>query len=386
MAKTQTPAPQATELVPQRSELIEFLDHVKGMEPDKLEKALQVFKDAQLWRAEIEFNEALTRAKKRFGPVRKDQKNPLYQSKYASFNALMEACEDALEEEGINVSFLCRPTADPNVLGLALDLSKGMYSRHSERDWPVSVEGPRGGRPAMTAIQAQGSAMTYARRYMLQGALNLRADPNTDDDGNSARTRQGPPNLAELVAAFAPFGVTEQQIVDSRYNRDQLTSAYREITRDATSVARWFPSITPTKGNAGLREQLINRLNAIPIPPAPGEEDELGSASVAGGGDPDPGADFPGNAKEVTNDPFEDLLGKPRLSEIKLTKKSPRGGWDWDRYADDLITAIAECGDVQQIYEIRATDNLTFGMKNNAPLRLGEVLGALAEREKILRS
>ena len=104
--------------------------------------------------------------------VTKDAENPFTKSWYASLNSVMDACRDALIENGI---WLCQypvPVEQPNSLGLVTKLT------HAESgQWQSSL--------AVVPLpkadpQGMGSANTYARRYALTVMLGMVTE---DDDG-----------------------------------------------------------------------------------------------------------------------------------------------------------------------------------------------------------
>lgn len=112
-------------------------------------------------------------------PVTKDAENPFTKSWYASLNSVMDACRDALIQNGI---WLCQypvPVEQPNSLGLVTKLT------HAESgQWQSSlavVPMPK------TDPQGMGSAITYARRYALTAMLGMVTD---DDDGEGAKSGQ----------------------------------------------------------------------------------------------------------------------------------------------------------------------------------------------------
>lgn len=66
---------------------------------------------------------ALLNVQQRLQPVLKDAENPFTKSWYASLNSVMDACRDALIENGI---WLCQypvPVEQPNSLGLVTKLT-----------------------------------------------------------------------------------------------------------------------------------------------------------------------------------------------------------------------------------------------------------------------
>ena len=123
-----------------------------------------------------ELAKALLNVQRTVQPVIKDAENPFTKSWYASLNSVMDACRDALIENGI---WLCQypvPVEQPNSLGLVTKLT------HAESgQWQSSL--------AVVPLpkadpQGMGSAMTYARRYALTAMLGMVTE---DDDGERAK-------------------------------------------------------------------------------------------------------------------------------------------------------------------------------------------------------
>ena len=130
---------------------------------------------------------ALLNVQQRLQPVLKDAENPFTKSWYASLNSVMDACRDALIENGI---WLCQypvPVEQPNSLGLVTKLT------HAESgQWQSSL--------AVVPLpkadpQGMGSAMTYCRRYALTAMLGMVTE---DDDGEGARTGRKTPSRPKL--------------------------------------------------------------------------------------------------------------------------------------------------------------------------------------------
>lgn len=119
------------------------------------------------------FAKSFIEAQKEMGNATKDSKNPFFKSKYADLNSVREACLPALNAHGIAV-------LQPIVQVDGKNFVKTLLLHESGE----SMEG-------LTEIlfakqndpQAQGSGITYARRYGLQSLVNIGAE---DDDGNKA--------------------------------------------------------------------------------------------------------------------------------------------------------------------------------------------------------
>jgi len=106
----------------------------------------------------------------KMGKVVKSSTNPFFKSKYAGLPAVLDAIADPLQES--NLTF----TQFPNEDGLCTTLihtESGEFMQSCFKMLPVKQD-----------PQAQGSAITYARRYSLVSILGLNVDE--DDDGNKA--------------------------------------------------------------------------------------------------------------------------------------------------------------------------------------------------------
>ena len=111
---------------------------------------------------------AFLKAQKTIESVIKDSTNPFFKSKYADLTAVIDACKDKLNKEGIAI----------------LQPIDGMYVEtiliHESGEWFSSLT------PIVCKEennpQALGSAITYAKRYGLQSMVLL---PAEDDDGNA---------------------------------------------------------------------------------------------------------------------------------------------------------------------------------------------------------
>lgn len=130
------------------------------------------------------FAKAFIEAQKEMGNATKDSKNPFFKSKYADLNSVREACLPALNAHGIAV-------LQPIVQVDGKNFVKTLLLHESGE----SMEG-------LTEIlfakqndpQAQGSGITYARRYGLQSLVNIGAE---DDDGNKAASPYDNPTVLE---------------------------------------------------------------------------------------------------------------------------------------------------------------------------------------------
>lgn len=102
------------------------------------------------------------------GQIKKDKKNPFYDSKYFDVNQLLNNLQPHLMEYNLDV---IQPIRDGKVVTIIRDL---------DSDEVLQSELPL---PELQDPQKMGSAITYYRRYTLQSLLALEAE---DDDANKA--------------------------------------------------------------------------------------------------------------------------------------------------------------------------------------------------------
>ncbi len=119
----------------------------------------------------------LFEVQKEIEPITKDATNPFFHSSYATLGAVISSVKSILLKNNL---FIAQPINDNRVYTI-------IYNSDGEQ---ISD----GGTPIICAKsndpQAQGSAITYARRYGLMSILSLSAE---DDDGESAMKRDTKP-------------------------------------------------------------------------------------------------------------------------------------------------------------------------------------------------
>ncbi len=116
---------------------------------------------------------ALVEFQKNAPHIAKDSVNPHFKNRYASLDAIMDAVRGPLAEQGLVITqhpseHDLVPTLDTILLHVSGEMIRSTMLLSAERSGP----------------QAQGSALTYARRYAVLAVLGLVADE--DDDGEAA--------------------------------------------------------------------------------------------------------------------------------------------------------------------------------------------------------
>ena len=117
-------------------------------------------------------SQALLKAQRQIGAVKKTAANPFFKSKFANLESVIAAVKDALNDNEI---VILQPHTAEGVVTTLLH-SSGEYISGLT---PLVVAKERD-------PQALGSAISYARRYGLQSLVCL---PAEDDDAESAMQR-----------------------------------------------------------------------------------------------------------------------------------------------------------------------------------------------------
>lgn len=182
-------------------------------------------------------SQALLKAQRKMGNAVKDAKNPYYKSSYADLNSVREASHPALNEEGISV---LQPMVQKDGRSYVRTLLL-----HESGEWLASdteVVASKANDP-----QAQGSAISYARRYGLQSFLSLGAE---DDDGEKAMARSAPAKSAP-VQQTAPVQQAEQQqaaATPAPEEKPKATFKDRLAAKKANGSALSTPAVNEESG------------------------------------------------------------------------------------------------------------------------------------------
>lgn len=135
------------------------------------------------------FYQDMLNAQKQIEAIDKDGKNPFFKSDYATLNATILACKKALNDN--NILVLQPIESDENGVYVCTTLIHSSGDKISSK---MHIREAKSNDP-----QAQGSAITYARRYSLKSMLCM---TDNDDDGEKAQeTYRNAPTQAKTQEA-----------------------------------------------------------------------------------------------------------------------------------------------------------------------------------------
>jgi hypothetical protein len=198
---------------------------------------------------------ALLAAQKAIGPAIKDKTNPLYKSKYADLHAVLKACLDALNANGLVLLQTPVHSEDGKVhMTTRLQHESGEYMEETF-SIPAQKQDPHG----------YGSACTYLRRFSVSAWLGIVTEE--DDDGNAAIKSPADKVLTRksdartfTVEALEAMGPEEQaflqaeaiKVIDAHEN-GQAADYVKSLKLDSEEkMALW--SLLPSNVRAAIKK------------------------------------------------------------------------------------------------------------------------------------
>ena len=138
---------------------------------------------------------AIHKAQANFETVRKNGKNPHFNSKYATIDEIWETEKKAINDAGLIVFCTTRKADGERLLVTHLvEIESGEE---------ITCELPLA---AANTPQAIGSAMTYLRRYTLTALLEIVTGDGIDDDGETATPANRQTRNPSAKAAASALG------------------------------------------------------------------------------------------------------------------------------------------------------------------------------------
>lgn len=151
---------------------------------DKLERLMGLYERITERRAQQAYNEAMKAAQAELPAVFRNEKGQ--NSRYASLEAIAAKMKPIIDKHGFSLSFGTDTSPLTNHYRVTCRIAH--TDGHCENiyaDVPADGTGARGGNSSMNVVQAFGSTMTYARRYLTLLAFNIATTDQKDDDGYS---------------------------------------------------------------------------------------------------------------------------------------------------------------------------------------------------------
>ena len=173
----------------------------------------------------------MNKAQAAMSGAKKSAANPFFKSKYSNLEEVIRAIKE--------------PFADNGLSYMQFTMTEGDFAgcdtivMHESGEW---ISGPTMIKCSKLDAQGQGSAITYAKRYALQGIAGI---PSEDDDGNAASQAPKKPAVSflkpkgaiallssaesqeDLVAVWNSFPIDIKQNADVIELKDQLKTEFK---------------------------------------------------------------------------------------------------------------------------------------------------------------
>lgn len=254
-----TPATREEHTLP-ADPMVSMIERV-AMDPnvpiDRLEKMMDLKErhDAGLRKdraeaAERAYNAAMAKAQAEMPTVRKSKRNDHTRSTYADLSDVEEQAMPVAHKHGFSVSFA--PAGLNEKGNLLIDwtlMHEAGHTRSDRADFPLDAAGSAG-KTNKTGIQAMGSTMTYARRYLLCNLFNIATDDDVDGNGAQQPERQRAQSWEKTITDELPEGATPRDMAEAI--ADALIAQFKRMKGERQIGNEWDRRAHLIAGEKGL--------------------------------------------------------------------------------------------------------------------------------------
>jgi hypothetical protein len=178
--------------------VIERMATMPDLDMDRVERLFQMHEKMLDRSAESLYNDAMARAQSEIQTVVVNRENSHTGSSYADISAIHKAAKPLWTQHGFSVSSGTFAASRDGYIGVRCEvMHSGGFKKQYQDEFPLDAAGAQG-KVNKTTIQAMGSTMTYARRYMEIMIFDISV--GEDNDGNSMSETITPDQAAELKA------------------------------------------------------------------------------------------------------------------------------------------------------------------------------------------
>lgn len=157
------------------------------------------------------YNSAMAKAQACMPTVAKSKQNTHTRSTYADLSDIEEQAMPIAYGHGFSVSFNPGGKDDNgNLLVNWCVMHEGGHTEAGQAGFPLDAAGSQG-KTNKTGIQAMGSTMTYARRYLICNLFNIATDDDTDGNSQQQRKPAQPYSWANTVTQDLPESATPRE-------------------------------------------------------------------------------------------------------------------------------------------------------------------------------
>lgn len=208
-------------------------------------------RDAQEREAERAYNCAMSKAQAAMPTVAKSKTNKHTSSTYADLSDIEEQAMPIAYQHGFSVSF--NPGGkdeNGNLLVNWTVMHEDGHTKEGQAGFPLDAAGSQG-KTNKTGIQAMGSTMTYARRYLICNLFNIATDD--DNDGNSGSRPPAPKDpWTHAIVSELPDDATHED--KARAITAALCSQFQRMKGIRQLGNEWDRRVHLIEGKGGLSQ------------------------------------------------------------------------------------------------------------------------------------
>lgn len=186
-------------------QMVERLSQVPDLNPDTVQKFLDMQMQVRDRNAKEAFYEAMNRVQKNLPAVLPNSRNEQTSSAYADLKAVSNAIKPVYAAEGFSASFWeGKPVRDGYIRVEGLLRHRDGHSEPYSLELPPDKAGIKG-QVNKTDVHAAGSTFTYGRRYLTCMMFDVVVGPDTD--GNAPKEPISEEQVADLEALITEIGL-----------------------------------------------------------------------------------------------------------------------------------------------------------------------------------
>lgn len=231
---------------------------------EKMERLLALQERVLAKQAEMLFNQAMVRLQPLLPIIEHDAEikhSGKLISTYVRYDTIHKKVSPLYLAEGFALSFTSKKNANGSVTYTGLLSHRDGHSRNAEMDLPPDVSG------AKNPVQAVGSTISYAKRYLVGMLLNLVTSDEKDDDAaalNKDNMTQGSGFKARAEAGNAAPTVegTAERIEEAWDSQINTLNNTRILMKSVDKLSEGLATIKAMMGNTAGKKERTELINA----------------------------------------------------------------------------------------------------------------------------
>ena len=245
--------------------VMQYATSGNAVDMDVMRELMTMRRDMQAEAAKVAYNEAMARAQAGMPVIKRDRTNTHTRATYATYEQITKQIRPVYTAEGLSLSFDSE-RAEEGYTRYICEVKH--QAGHSER---VSMElppddGGMNGKSNKNPVQALGSSMTYAKRYLTMEVFALAQSDDPDDDDGNAAAKAAPHSgyLLERIALYRTHfdfiadikrcaEAEDAEAMAATLEDQAATDRMRKLGNEATLESIWG---APSKGGILETEEM----------------------------------------------------------------------------------------------------------------------------------